>query len=105
MWFQEDFKKNLDNKKSIQQYRYEAARMVFIMMSYVFFIIFFLVASGYYADVLAQFLVPSYIILILTIPLYGYFYGIVNFDSKHMVYILFSLTLLFSLASFAILFI
>ncbi len=105
MWFKEIQAKNLKDKASISQYRYEASLMMFVLMTYLFFVFFFLIASGYFREMFEPFLTPSYILMLQSIAIFAYFYGMKKFSKKIYAYVFIGLVFAFVIASFVILFI
>lgn len=73
MSFKNTFLKNLKEKKYIESSRLEGSKWVFICISFLFFLSFFMVGSGYYREELFSVLGPLYILTLVSLNLYIYF--------------------------------
>ena len=74
MWFKEVLKKTFKDDKKIVFERYKAAKFVFIISSFLFFLNFYFVGARFYIGIFNYTLAFMYVVLLLSIMFYIYYY-------------------------------
>ncbi len=73
MSLKEILKQSFDEPKEISLQRYKAAKFIFVLTSFLFFVNFYFVGVNFYVDIFSKTLGISYILLLLSLVFYIYF--------------------------------
>jgi hypothetical protein len=82
MSFKDSVKKDFTNKDKINKLRYKSSKLIFVLVSLLFFLAFFLYWAGLFQPIIPQIVSILYILLIISLFIFVYFWGISIFKTK-----------------------
>ncbi len=74
MWIKNNIKKDFSDKKTLCKARYDSARFVFVITSFLFFVWFFFVSAWFYNEIFEKILSSLYIFLIISFDILVYLF-------------------------------